>query len=152
MCGRRGFTLIELMVTVVIMGLLVGGGVAAYSGFNERQQVVTKGKEVMQFIRTAQKKASSGEKPSGCSDKLTAYKVEVVLPSEIQLLALCSGGSSPETLSIDPLTFGANTDFSFLTVGGGTSLSADEIIEVKNGSTTYQITISHAGSISGSVL
>jgi prepilin-type N-terminal cleavage/methylation domain-containing protein len=47
----KGFTLIELVVSVAIMGMLVGGGIAAYRTFNTKQLVQSAGKEFVQIFR-----------------------------------------------------------------------------------------------------
>lgn len=59
-----GFTLIELLITVTIMALLVGGGVAAYNNFNENQKLSQGTNYIKGILRKAQSKTSVGEKPS----------------------------------------------------------------------------------------
>lgn len=74
-----GFSLVELMVTVTIMLALTGGGIAGYLNLRSRQNLVNAGKEVEQLLRSAQKKARVGDKPSGCTGALTGYRVSTSL-------------------------------------------------------------------------
>jgi len=76
----RGFTLIELMVVIGVTLLLVGGGLAAYNQFNNRQLVKRAGGAVTDLLRLAQTKALTGDKPSigACSSEtLWGYQVRV---------------------------------------------------------------------------
>ncbi len=69
----RGFTLIELLVVITVLALLVGGGVAAYRRFNEKQIVTSATQQIISAIRTVQKKSSVGDKPTGCTGTLQGY-------------------------------------------------------------------------------
>lgn len=60
----HGFTLIELIITVAISALVVGGGIAGFVGFTERQEVLNTAKEVQQKMRTAQSKARVRDLPN----------------------------------------------------------------------------------------
>jgi prepilin-type N-terminal cleavage/methylation domain-containing protein len=89
-----GFTMIELLVSVSILVLLMGGGIAGFINLNDRQTLVNSGKEVQLMMRSAQKKARVGEKPTGC-DRLVGYSVVVGSGSfsEAELRAECDNGS-----------------------------------------------------------
>lgn len=71
---QGGFTLIELLVVIMLIGLVVGGGIAGYSRYNARQLVFQSGYTFMSVLRTAQKHASAGQKPGGCQ-RLLGYSV-----------------------------------------------------------------------------
>jgi prepilin-type N-terminal cleavage/methylation domain-containing protein len=72
--STRGFTLIELMVVVVVMGLLVAGGMAAYSSFNNKQRIRQAADNLMTELRIAQKKADKGEIKFTCGS-LLGYRI-----------------------------------------------------------------------------
>jgi prepilin-type N-terminal cleavage/methylation domain-containing protein len=62
MTARKGFTLVEILVSVSVIGLLLGLGLAQYSRFNRRQIVEQAARNLIQSLRLAQNKALSGEK------------------------------------------------------------------------------------------
>lgn len=84
-----GFTMIELMVSVSIMILLVGGGIASFITFNDKQQLQGSTKMIQTYLRTAQTKARVGDRPEGCT-KLEGYEVQVPTgTATLQLVAIC---------------------------------------------------------------
>lgn len=60
--SRQAFTLIELLISLSIMGILFGVGIAKYNDFNRRQIVTQAALELKSNLRLIQNKASSGEK------------------------------------------------------------------------------------------
>lgn len=99
--SRSGFTLIELLVVISITVLLVGGGIAAYQRFNEKQIVISAAKDIVSMIRQAQRKTFAGDKPTSdqpskdCSTTtLDGYKAQGDNSSgtpTVTLYALCLG-------------------------------------------------------------
>lgn len=65
---RQGFTLIEVMVSIVITATLVGIGVARYREFNTRQTLDAARLTVIGGLRDIQAKSTSNLKPQVCSD------------------------------------------------------------------------------------
>jgi len=106
---RKGFTLIEILVIVTVTGILLGGGLAVYSRFNEKQQVRNAAQETTEFLRTIQKRATAGDKPAGCS-QLDGYRVIVTSGTNTaQAQAICLGvGTGP---LISSTAFKANVLF-----------------------------------------
>lgn len=77
----RGFTLIELIVVVAIIMIMGAGALAGYRRFNDRQVLLTSGKELLVNLRQAQGKATSGIKiisNPGCPSTATlvGYRVQ----------------------------------------------------------------------------
>src|SRR5258706_9884401 len=70
----KGYTLIELIVVIAIIGLMTGASIAGFNTLNKRQTVLNGGRELMSVMRTAQQRAASGIKPTQC-DHLVGYKV-----------------------------------------------------------------------------
>lgn len=94
----KGFTLVELLVVVLIMGMLAGGGIAAYRQLNEKAVVEGAGKQVEQALRDAQKQASARVKPNNalCNNPNTLLSYTIVLSgSSYSINADCSAGAAP---------------------------------------------------------
>jgi prepilin-type N-terminal cleavage/methylation domain-containing protein len=81
--SQRGFTLIEMLVTVAVLVILAGSGMAAFINFNDKQKVMTAARDLQAFMRTAQGKAQVRETPSSCAPgtnfPLQAYRVSAPL-------------------------------------------------------------------------
>ncbi len=86
---KAGFTLIELLVSVTITLLMVGGGIAAFVTFNDRQILQNAGREVQTALRSAQVKARAGDRPAGCT-KLLSHAVRISPGSSlVRVQAVC---------------------------------------------------------------
>lgn len=91
-----GFTLIELIVSVTIMILLVGSGIAAFITFNDKQQLQGSTKLLQTYLRAAQTKARVGDRPEDC-DRLLGYQVSIPQQSNTLTLAAICGETGNET-------------------------------------------------------
>ena len=146
-----GFTLIEIMLAVVVIMIMSGGGIAAYRRLNDRSTVEGAAKQVEQALREAQKRASSGVKPSGCTGALLAYIVTM-------------GGSvgdtnytfQPDCVTSDPSAvayklpegtrFPAQSVISFRALNKG-STAGSVSVQNTGGSIVYIVRVSEGGSI-----
>jgi prepilin-type N-terminal cleavage/methylation domain-containing protein len=149
---QPGFTLIELLVAVGISALLVLGGLAAYRGIGEKQMLKQAGLELQTNLRAFQKKALSGEKPSGCTGVLDGFEVKYVSLISYQFQAICSLNSPAPTVVQLPnsgkVSFAAEFSplrFEVLSLG----VSGAQSIRLVSGSRTYQVTIEKSGVIEG---
>jgi prepilin-type N-terminal cleavage/methylation domain-containing protein len=161
---QKGFTLIELVVSVGLMALLVGGSIAGYNRFNERQGVIQAGKEFVSVLRLAQKRASVGDKPdvAGCNggEKLDGYRVQASQNDSAYTLSPVCGGAviaaAETSYSIsNQLMFhdAVNLQFQVLSMGvqngvGGGGAATIEIGSDSSPGFIYIITVSPAGEIS----
>lgn len=152
---RRGFTLIEILVTLTIMGLLFGFGFAGFRDFSRRQAVASAGRMVIGDLRLAQQKSLSGEKPSGCTGSLLRYDFNRVAGGlSYQIIAVCSGGNNtvninlPSGISISSFT---PNPISFKILGRGTNVpvGTDAAISLTQTGTvnTMTITVNSGGEI-----
>lgn len=130
----RGYTLIELMVTVTIIVLITGGSMAAYLTFNESRQLDIDARAFTTLINKIRSKAIFLEYPSGCTG-LNFFSLQSKDNSEgerkiISYFANCNSGSTDpveeEVLGSSVFT-GAFT-INFLPLSG--NISDGESVEV----------------------
>lgn len=112
-----GFTLLELIVVMMVVGLLLMFGYSNLREFNRRKLVVNGGRAILTDLRFAQSSASSGIKPSGCAGDLVGYEFDYVGSSSItyRVSAICDSNVEvrtnklPEVLEVnfesDPVIF-----------------------------------------------
>lgn len=154
---QRGFTIIELMITIVIGGILIAGGVAAYRGLGDRQSVKQAGLSFQTDLKSYQQKALSGQKPAVCggSDRLTGYQVSYVDEQTYSVEAICElTDVEPTEVSLpDPVTFSAafapaQIFFPVL----HSSVTGAQSITLEASVYSYQVTIEPSGAIHGQSL
>lgn len=90
---RKAFTLIEVLIVIVILGIVMGVGSVRYRDFSRKQTVVNSKRLMQGDIRAAQSDAASGRKPSGCTGNLNGYGFAITGtagPAEYEIFALCS--------------------------------------------------------------
>lgn len=164
------FSLIELVVAIGIMLVLLGGGLAAFIRFNDKQKVIDTAKEVQQLAKTAQIKARARETPTvgvNCdgSTSIVAYRVFVPAGSgaTAKLLPICGNSlnnfSIPNPYNVAHVLESVELDTSveidpaidlyFLTLQGGVRIdSSASTFTFSQGGQTVAFSVSTAGEIS----
>lgn len=155
--NKKGYTFIEILVALTIVGLIFGIGYVNFRDFSRRQALSGTARSVMGDLRLAQEQALAGKKPSAafCNspNQLNGYNFRVNSSTSYQLEANCSGGNvvtksvtlptgiSLSTPSPNPITFKI--------LGQGTNLSADATITLTQPGTsnTKQIVVTSGGEI-----
>ena len=140
------------MISVLIISLLVGGGIAAYNDFNDKQKVIAAGKEYSIILRSAQKRIKSGEKPdSGCG-QLYGYRITTISSGTTASVdIICDQGSTIIADDVYALSSGtiflSDSVIIFKTLSQG--VEGAQIVELGdiNGNYIYQIEITGEGSI-----
>jgi prepilin-type N-terminal cleavage/methylation domain-containing protein len=152
--SRLGFTLIELLVAVAIGAILVAGGLAAYRGIGEKQTLKQAGLELETNLRSVQKKALSGEKPTGCSGVLQGFRVKYKSSTSYAVQADCSLTNSPEQEFNLPegVEFSAafSEDIFFPVLKSG--LIGAQTLTLQSDSFSYQVIVGSSGVIQGEML
>lgn len=154
--ARGGFTLIEVLVTVVVIAIVTGIGIASYRRFDSSRKVEAAAMDFGTFLRSAQKKADSGERPDFCEPdlKLEGYTVSVVSDTIAQEIPNCTAVihellfNLPHGAEFDNLFF----QIQFLTKSGGVKYdlltSNNETNIKKDGTSThYLVSVSSGGAI-----
>jgi hypothetical protein len=142
------------------MQLLLGAGIASFVRFNDRQTLLSAGKELQTYLRSAQTKARVGDRPSSC-DKLLAYAVVAGQgTNQVQLRALCdnSGGAgvvTPITYATyqfpSSILFESAVNMQFGVLLGGVTNPGTITLESTTTTQTYAITVTQGGEISDGV-
>lgn len=153
---KNGFSLIELLVVISIILLTVGGGIAGFLTFNDKQTVLEGMRKVKSYFQVAQGRAQAGEIPPGCTGGLDHYAVRyhsAPCSDEICVVAVCGGGTSvvmdQSYTPVNNLTIslpGGASGVQFLVLGGGVVNSGN--IEVSYSGRTYNFDVSSGGDIS----
>lgn len=92
---NKGFTLLEMVITVAIMAILVTATIVNFTRFNEKKQVETSVEGVKAFIKVAQRKAQAQDTPhecvvlSGYVNPLQAYRVTSAGNNRLNMQANC---------------------------------------------------------------
>lgn len=97
-----GFTLIELIVVVVILGILFSIGVAKYGEFNRSQIVEQAALDLKNNLRLAQNRAFIGEKDTSlCVDSLLDGWYVSFTNTSYEIYGQCGGTPFPLKTTVD---------------------------------------------------
>src|SRR3990167_8939591 len=58
---RSGFTIIELVVTISVIGILLGLSYSQYANFTQRQKLITAGQTLKNILRDVESRSFNGE-------------------------------------------------------------------------------------------
>ncbi|MCM8787806.1 MAG: prepilin-type N-terminal cleavage/methylation domain-containing protein [Candidatus Omnitrophica bacterium] len=129
---KLGFTLVELIVIVSILGLLTAVGVSSYNNFHQKRMVEKARDELKNNLRYIQGKAVNNQKPASCSAPLEGWGIKRKSNSSYVVYYNCGGPDQEQSeTSISPLTLTPNFDVFFYTLGG-TDLTGDIIITISD--------------------
>jgi prepilin-type N-terminal cleavage/methylation domain-containing protein len=127
------YTLIEVLVSLTIVGILFGFGYASYRNFSRRQALAGVVKQIQGDIRLTQQMALSGQKPTDLScGTLDGMRFEITPPVTYGLRAQCDGAAGysfkevilPGDITI---TAGSTNPIIFKVLGQGTNLPAEGV-------------------------
>ncbi len=159
----KGFTLIEVMVSVAVALLVTGFIIANYNSYNDVQVLKQAALTLKNNLRFAQSKAMNGQIPTPtpmnappiCST-LVGYTVTFTPPSSYTIQAFCD----PEGLQGDKLliplpggvTFSTSTPppalITFNVLSRGTTLPSVTTITLTGFNKTYSLQVSPSGDVS----
>lgn len=154
-----GYTLIEILVSLTIIGLLFGFGYVSFRDFARRQSISGAAKTLQGDLRLAQQQALSGQKPeSGCTT-LSGISFTVVssgFGGSYEVHAVCGGAPVdppiktvvlPGDIAIDS----SPATFQFNVLGNGNSIPADSsaVVTLTQNGTNYtsSVTVTSGGEI-----
>ena len=159
---NTGYTLIEILVALTIIGLLFGFGFVSFRDFSRRQIVIGTADKIRGDLRLAQSQANSGQKPDdiGCTSPsvLDSFGLNVISETEYTIEAHCAGAISTTvdiktvTLSTDlSITTPSPNPINFKVLGEGTNIpsvgTATITITQLGTSNTATVTVTGGGKI-----
>lgn len=106
---NTGFTLIELVVVLAIVGILSGMGISSSMQYNKTQVVDSAAKDFANTLQIAKSRAFTQVKPVGCTGGIISYVVTVT-------------SATRYTMRVDCVTTD-DTSFRAKTLTGGVTLS-----------------------------
>lgn len=143
---NKGYTIVELLIIVTIIGILITFGFSSFVKSQDRQTVQQAKEELLSKLQTYQKAAYAGDK--ACGGALLDIKVTFTATS-MTATAECSG--SPATAVYDTVNFSNLTFTTFPTIyfrpliQGTTTATTN--IEYTISNTKYRIAIEQPGII-----
>ena len=160
--SKCGYTLIEILVAITIVGLLFGVGYVNFRDFSRREAIAGAGKLLQGDLRLSQQMALSGQKPQDVScntpNLLNGYDFHIVSASEYTIKANCSGGVVttvakdvilPSDITFSPIP--SPNPVMFKVLGQGTNIPSGSTVTValiqSQTSNTYSIKIGSGGDI-----
>lgn len=154
---KKGYTLIEILVTLTIVGLIFSLGFVSFREFSQRQAVVAAARRIKADLRLAQEQALAGNKPPGAPcdspNVLNGYNFKVVSPQTYEIEANCSAGAvRVKSVSISPeisMSIPSPNPITFKVLGQGTNVSGSTTISLTQAGTNYTqtLTVTSVGEI-----
>ena len=150
---KRGFTLVELLVVTVIIGILFTIGLSAYSSARDRQTGVALGEQITSILRSAQQSTNIGNKtcPGKFIGTKVSFKTQASQIVKINVDSICSDGITTleNTVKLANITVSSDYVITFNALRGidlgvvGTELP---ITYTSNG-LTYEVLVTNTGTI-----
>ena len=128
---KHGYTLVEILVGITIIGLLFSFGFVSFRDFSRRQALAGAVKSVQGDLRLAQELALAGQKPADCGLRiLDNYGFRRVSSTGYQIEAGCSDVSGPMNVVVKTVTLAGGAEISapspnpvsFKALGHGTNI------------------------------
>jgi prepilin-type N-terminal cleavage/methylation domain-containing protein len=162
-----GYTLIEILVALSIIGLIFGVGYVNFRDFSRRQALSSTARSIKGDLRLAQEEALTGKKPSDAANKcvnpsaaiqptLSGYGFKIINSHTYAIEAVCSGGNVevkrvtlPSDMSITSASAEQILFILFKVLGQGTNIATTTTIYIVQQGTgsTATITVSKSGEI-----
>lgn len=158
---KRGYTLIEILVVLTIIGLLFAVGYANFRDFSRRQTILDSSKELQGDLRLAQEMALSGQIPNDakCStlNTLNGYNFKILTtgPSPVasyEIRANCTGAGGVASAASKTVSLPSDVQLSvpspnpiiFNVLGNGTNISGGQntLLNITQVGTGNKVTIS----------
>jgi prepilin-type N-terminal cleavage/methylation domain-containing protein len=148
---NRGYTLIEILVGLTIIGLLFTFGYASFREYSRRQALAGAARKVKADLRSAQGLALSGKKPESNCPILDGYRFNIS-GSSYSIKAVCGGSDKSIEKDFIPLPNGitsSSANILFKILGQGTNITGQITITLTQAGTNppQTVTVDSGGKI-----
>ena len=143
---KKGFSLIELMIAVTIIGIMVTLGISAYSKGSDNQSAKNAAEKIVSILSENQKQANIGHED--CTGRYLGQEISFDSGSnKISSVSICSisAGTTIET-DIDDIIFASSISILFNPLSQGVTDAGTITYTGPNGS-TYAIQVDSSGTI-----
>jgi prepilin-type N-terminal cleavage/methylation domain-containing protein len=145
---KHGYSLIEVLVAVTIIGILTGSSLVGYNRFQGRQGLKSAAEQLVSDLRLTQQKALSGEKVSGwcqgATDSLAGWRLIFTSDTIYDIRGVCSSAVITTLKSItlpnSVAKSGGDTSVDFAAINGTTG-NASFVLSRQLGTSVSQITV-----------
>lgn len=145
---KHGYSLIEVLVAVTIIGILTGSSLVGYNRFQGRQGLKSAAEQLVSDLRLTQQKALSGEKVSGwcqgAGESLAGWRLIFTSTTVYEVRGVCSSGVTTTYKSITLPNSAAKSSggsaVDFAAVNGATSDNGF-VLSRQLGTSVSQITV-----------
>ncbi|MBX4205779.1 type II secretion system GspH family protein [Candidatus Microgenomates bacterium] len=159
---NKAYTLIEILVTITIIGLVFLAGYAGFQDFNRRQAIASVSRLIRSDLKLAQEQALAGKKPEldedqnsvSCQGSLQYYGFEVLSDTSYKVSAYCPNEIILKTINLDSnliLTDPVPNPIKFKPIGQGTNItestSSYVVVTMAQNNYSQTITIGSNGDI-----
>ena len=149
---KQGFTLIELMIVVALIGSLFVATAVNYGKYNRKKIVEKEAQELITDLRHAQSKALAGEKPSGCgANYLEGFKLKFTTSADYRIVGLCAGAEINVKTNLDlgdsVVKQSGPDEITFKLLGHGVTSAGTIRLSGYTGQWFYNLSVSATGEI-----
>lgn len=145
---KHGYSLIEVLVAVTIIGILTGSSLVGYNRFQGRQGLKSAGEQLVSDLRLTQQKALSGEKAAGwcqgATDSLVGWRLIFTSDTIYDIRGVCSSAAISTFKSIvlpnSVAKSGGDSTVDFAAINGTTG-NASFVLNRQLGTSVFQITV-----------
>lgn len=133
---RDGYTLIEVLIVVAIMGLIFGIGFFSFRDYSKKKAVEAIARTLKSDLRLAQGQSLAGKKPTDCTSSLDGYSFAVTTgtPSFYTVTAVCGNQNiliKTATLTSDmSLSVPSVNPILFKPLGQGTNIPSGSSVTI----------------------
>ncbi|MBI5356871.1 prepilin-type N-terminal cleavage/methylation domain-containing protein [Candidatus Collierbacteria bacterium] len=145
---KHGYSLIEILAAVTIIGILTGSSLVGYNRFQGRQGLKSAGDQLVSDLRLTQQKALSGEKIvgwcQGANESLAGWRLIFTSSTVYDIRGVCSSAVTATFKSItlpNSVTKSSGDSSVDFAAVNGTAVDASFILSLQLGTSVSRITV-----------